>query len=137
MDTALFTVSMILATFVPILAIRYLSPILQRVLRGLCDADGGSEFWVRCAYLMAVSGTLVLTLVFGSFDPGSSLVDTLRRTLAITLFSVFATVTIISFKVWSQVQQWLGEERRIAAAARPATLPPRATMQADAGGSRA
>ncbi len=112
MDTVLFLVSLGLAAFGPILAIRYLRPILERVLRGLCRADGGTEFWIRAAYLMATTGTLLLTLVFGGFDPGTSVVETLRRTLLLTLVGVFTTVGIITANVWSQVREWLTVQRQ-------------------------
>ena len=111
MNTLLFAVSLLLAAIGPMLAIRYLRPILERVLHGLCDADGGSEFWIRCAYLMAISGTLLLTLTFGLFDDGTSPVDAIRRALWLTLAGVFATVAIISANVGSQVRAWLANER--------------------------
>ena len=124
MDILLFVVSLLLAAIGPMLAIRYLRPILERVLHGLCDADGGSEFWIRCAYLMAISGTVLLTLTFGLFDNGTAPVDAIRRALWLTLAGVFATVAIILANVSSQVRAWLVKDHQApaihAAAARPA-----------------
>ncbi len=54
---------------------------------------------------MAVSGTLLLTLSFGSFDAGASIVDAMRRALWLTLAGVFGTVAILSSNVWSQVRR--------------------------------
>ena len=119
MNTTLsFVLSMSLASVLPIVAVRYLEPILTKVLRGLCDAEGGAEFWVRSAYLLAVSGTVVLLLSFGRFEPQVDPVDMLRRTLWLVLAGVFATVAFIATNVWSQVGRML-------AATRTATLPPR------------
>ena len=123
MDTVLFTISLLLAAVGPMMAIRYLRPILERVLHGLCDADGGSEFWIRCAYLLAVSGTLLLTLSFGSFDAGASVVDALRHALWLTLAGVFASVAIVSANVWSQLNRWVVEQRRANAPASPIASP--------------
>jgi hypothetical protein len=111
MNASLFLASMALSVIGPVVAIAYLRPILERVLRGLCDADGGSEFWIRCAYLLAVTGTLLLSLTFGDFAAGSTLLDALRRTLWLVMSGVFVTVAIISGNVWSQVRAVLAARR--------------------------
>ncbi len=107
MSANLFFVSLLIALVGPVIAITYLKPILYKVLRMLCDADGGAEFWIRCAYLLAVSGTLLLMLTFGEFNDRSSVIDTVRRSLWLVLAGVFVTVAIISRNVWMQVRQWL------------------------------
>ncbi|MCW7540452.1 hypothetical protein OOT46_21735 [Aquabacterium sp. A7-Y] len=104
MDTLVFLLSLFLAVVGPIIAITYMRPILLKVLRGLCPADCGAEFWVRSAYLLAVSGTLLLLLSFGLFEPGTAWVESLRRTLWLILTGVFLTIAFIAQKVWSQVQ---------------------------------
>jgi len=107
LDATLFFVSLLVAVVGPIVAISYLKPILYKVLRMLCDADGGAEFWIRCAYLLAVSGTLLLMLSFGEFTDRHSAVDAMRRSLWLVMAGVFATVAIISRNVWTQVRQWI------------------------------
>jgi quinol-cytochrome oxidoreductase complex cytochrome b subunit len=107
MNASLFFLSLLIALVGPIVAIAYLKPILLKVLRMLCDAEGGAEFWIRCAYLLAVSGTLLLMLSFGEFDDRHSLVDTVRRSLWLVLAGVFVTVALISRNVWTQVRQWV------------------------------
>ena len=102
-----FTLSLALAGALPIVAVRYLEPILVQVLRGFCDAKGGAEFWVRTAYLLAVSGTPVLLLSFGRFEVAADPVDVLRRTLWLVLAGVFTTVAFIASKVWRQVTRLL------------------------------
>jgi hypothetical protein len=106
-----FTLSLVLAGTLPIVAVRYLEPILVKVLRGFCDAEGGAEFWVRSAYLLAVSGTLVLLLSFGRFDDAVDPVDALRRTLWLVLAGVFVTVAFIASRVWRQVAPLLLPKR--------------------------
>lgn len=107
LDANLFFVSLLIALAGPIIAITYLKPILYKVMRMLCDAEGGAEFWIRCAYLLAVSGTLLLTLSFGEFSDRSSAIDAMRRSLWLVMAGVFATVAIISRNVWTQVRQWV------------------------------
>jgi quinol-cytochrome oxidoreductase complex cytochrome b subunit len=129
MSANLFFVSLLIALVGPVIAISYLKPILYKVLRMLCDADGGAEFWIRCAYLLAVSGTLLLMLSFGEFNERSSVVDTVRRSLWLVLAGVFVTVAIISRNVWTQVRQWVAAKNlsadiqaaRIAKPAAPGT----------------
>lgn len=133
MNANLFFVSLLIALVGPVIAITYLRPILYKVLRMLCDADGGAEFWIRCAYLLAVSGTLLLMLTFGEFSNRHDVVDTVRRSLWLVLAGVFLTVAIISRNVWTQVRQWLAAQERAtlvqgALAAAPAT--PSATLEA-------
>lgn len=128
LDATLFFVSLLVAVVGPIVAISYLQPILYKVLRMLCDADGGAEFWIRCAYLLAVSGTLLLTLSFGEFSDRSSAIDAMRRSLWLVMAGVFATVAIISRNVWTQVRQWIAAKElaahvQSAQAAAPAISP--------------
>ncbi len=108
MNTVLFLLSLTIAIIGPLVAISYLRPILVRVLRSLCDADGGAEFWIRSAYLLAVCGTLLLMLSFGEFSEGASLVETLRRALWLVFAGVFISVAIISRQVWGQIRPMLG-----------------------------
>lgn len=127
-DTTLFFVSLMIALIGPIVAITYLKPILYKVLRMLCDADGGAEFWIRCAYLLAVSGTLLLMLSFGEFSDRSGAIDAMRRSLWLVMAGVFSTVAIISRNVWTQVRQWIAAKELAAhvqsvQAATPATAP--------------
>jgi hypothetical protein len=107
MNTALFLLSLLIAVIGPVLAISYLRPILLKVLQSLCNAEGGAEFWLRSAYLLAVCGTLLLMLSFGQFEEGVSAVETMRRALWLVLLGVFATVALISQQVWRQVRALL------------------------------
>ncbi|HIV70509.1 MAG TPA: hypothetical protein H9903_06250 [Candidatus Aquabacterium excrementipullorum] len=111
MNTPLFLLSLLIAVAGPIVAVSYLRPILLKVLRSFCDADGGAEFWVRSAYLLAVSGTVFMSLVFGQFDAGATTVDTLRRALLVVISGVFVTVAFISSRVWGQVQRIQAEQQ--------------------------
>lgn len=107
MNTTLFLLSLTIAIVGPLLAISYLKPILIKVLQSLCNAEGGAEFWVRSAYLLAVCGTLLLMLTFGEFREEASVVDTLRRALWLVFAGVFTTVAMISRQVWGQVRTML------------------------------
>ena len=112
MNTTVFLITLAAAVAAPLLAIAYLRPILMRVLQGLCDADGTAEFWIRCATLMAMSGSVLLLMLFGDFDVDAPLSIALRRGLLLTMAAVFASVAIISRNVWNQA-------RPIAALAKP------------------
>jgi len=117
MDTTTFLICLACAIGAPILAIVYLRGILMRVLDGLCQADGSSEFWIRCATLLATTGSVLLLMVFGDFDAGSSLADALRRALSLTMAAVFASVAIISRNVWNAARPPLPTEPTAIAAA--------------------
>ena len=104
MDTFVFLASLCCAVAALILAIAYLRDILRRVLEGLCNADGSAEFWIRCATLLAVTGSIVLLMLFGDFDERTSLALALRRCLFLTMTAVFASVAIISRNVWNQAR---------------------------------
>lgn len=119
MNTALFLLSLLIAVVGPLLAINYLKPILIKVLHSLCNAEGGAEFWLRSAYVLAACGTLLLMLTFGDFREESSVVDTLRRALWLVFAGVFVSVGIISRQVWSQVRLQLEPAR----AQQPTNLP--------------
>lgn len=110
MNTALFLLSLLIAFIGPLLAITYLRPILIKVLRTLCDAEGGAEFWVRSAYLLAICGTLLLMLSFGEFHEGAYTIDTLRRALWLVFAGIFTTIAFISRQVWGQVSVMLASK---------------------------
>lgn len=104
MNGYVFASSIVIGIATPIVAVSYLRPILVRVLIRLCDADGGVEFWIRSAYLLAVCGTLTLLLAFGRFETEVDMGDSLRRTLELTMIGVFVTIAFIACGVWSQVR---------------------------------
>lgn len=104
MDTPLFLVSLACAVVAPICAIAYLRGILRQVLEGLCNADGSAEFWIRCATLLAVTGSVLMLTLFGNFDAGTPVALALRRCLFLTMAAVFATVALISRNVWNQAR---------------------------------
>ena len=108
MNAYVFGLCVAIGVVAPVLAITYIRPILIRVLRTVCDGeDSGAEFWVRCAYVLAVCGTLLLVLSFGEFSEHVGLVEVLRRSLILVFAGVFATVAFISRNVWSGVQRTL------------------------------
>jgi hypothetical protein len=104
MNTSLFALSLVIGAVGPIVAVSYLRPILVKVLASLCDADGGAEFWLRSAYLLAVCGTVLLMLSFGRFEPQVDVVASLQRSLWLMFAGVFLTIAFIATKVWAQVQ---------------------------------
>lgn len=116
MNTSLFIVSLAIAVAGPLLAVTYLRPILLRVLRSLCEAEASAEFWLRCTYLLALCGTLLLMLTFGEFGEQTSTVETLRRSLWLVFAGVFVSVTIIANNVWSQIRPTINPPARTAVA---------------------
>ena len=115
MNSYLFLMSLVVGVGGPAIAIRYLRPILVKIMQSLCDTDGGAEFWIRCAYLLAICGTLIMVLMFGDFDYDATAVSAIRRALLLVCMGVFATVAIISQNIWQQVQKMLAQQ-----AAKPA-----------------
>jgi hypothetical protein len=107
MDTSLFIASVLVAVLTPIAAITYIRPILVQVLQALCHGQSGAEFWVRCAYVLAVCGTLLLVLTFGEFSAHTAFLETIRRSLILVFGGVFLTIVIISRNVWRGVQRVL------------------------------
>ena len=104
MNTFLFFLSLVVGLAGPVVAVSYLRPILGKVLGGLCDAEGGAEFWVRSAYLLAVCGTELLMLSFGVFNAQADLVSSLQRDLWLVMAGVFVTIAFIARNVWTQVR---------------------------------
>ena len=103
MDFAFFLPSLVLAIAGPALALQYLRPILLRVLRQLCDADAGAEFWMRSALLLAVSDTALVVVAFGGWIGSGSGFDAIQRTLVLVLGGVFVSVWAVVSKVWRRV----------------------------------
>ncbi len=112
MDTLAFTLVALAAFGAPIVALNYMRPILLTVLRQICDAEGGAEFWLRSAYLLATSGSLLLTLVFALGADGIE--ELVRRSLISTLIGVFVTVGFIAYTVWGQVTRPALDQAKLA-----------------------
>lgn len=123
---ASFLVTLGIAIAGPLLAMRYLRPILLHVLARLCadEQDGAdsasgqlaADFWVRAAYLLAISGTAVLVLMWGDFGSADP-VQALRRSLLLVAGGVFFSVAFIARNVWNQVMAALAQRRQLTAAA--------------------
>jgi hypothetical protein len=104
MNLQYLSIAVPLAVAAPILAIRYLRPVLVTVMQSLCPVNSGGEFWVRCAYLLSVCGTLILTLLLGSFSESVDLTESLLRLLTLVAIGVFISVGLIARNVWRQVR---------------------------------
>lgn len=114
MNLDLFFLSLAIAAAAPLIAVHYMRPLLLRVINSLCDnAEGAGEFWVRSAYLLAVSGTMILMLMFGDFRSGANPVEMLRMTLLLVFCGVFVTIAFISGNVWRQVGALTRSRRRL------------------------
>lgn len=105
MSLVLFVLAVSIALIGPLLAVHYLRPILVRVLALLCGQGStpASEFWVRSAYLLAISGTMILMLLWGDFGVDSSPVEMLRHNLLLVFIGVFLSISLIARTVWKQV----------------------------------
>lgn len=111
MHLTFFVFSLAIALICPILAVSYLKPILYKILVRLCEDRDGAAFWIKSAYLLAVSGTLILMLCFGRYDAGAEAVEVLRRALTLVVLAVFLTVSIIAWNIWGQVKVVLDKRR--------------------------
>jgi hypothetical protein len=101
-----FALTLFIAITGPILAISYLRPILVPVLDALCvepmPGAIGAHFWLRSAYVLAVAGTLVLSLLFGEFQ-GEPLAA-VHRALLLAAGGCFISIALITRRVWAPVQ---------------------------------
>jgi hypothetical protein len=101
MDILNFAITLALAVVGPLLALRYLQPIL---LRSQCPEGGdGADFWLRSAQVLAVSGTLLLALSFGNYR--AELLPALERALWLVAAGTFSTVAFITRQVWTPVRR--------------------------------
>lgn len=100
-----FALTLLIALIGPIVALRYLQPILIPVLDSLCTAPlpgaAGAHFWLRTAYVLAVAGTLVLALLFGNFE-GEPLAA-VHRALLLTAAGCFVSISSVARRVWLPV----------------------------------
>ena len=112
---AALLICLALAVAGPLAAMRYLRPILMQTIGRLCDDGQGSgpiaaDFWTRAAYVLAISGTALLVLLWGDFDAIHPM-QALRRGLLLVSGGVFASVAFIAFNVWQHVAALLAARR--------------------------
>jgi hypothetical protein len=110
MDYYYLLSSLLVAFFGPLLVLRYLRNILCRVIDLLCPAPGSSEFWWRVIVVMALTGSVLLTLMFGSNDETIGIADFLRHTLLLTTLAIFGSVAFIVSRIWSQITKWVHQQ---------------------------
>lgn len=91
----------------PLLTLGYLRRILLQVLEMLCPAPGSGEFWWRVTLVLAVAGSVLLTLLFGVDGEGFELVEIMRRALLLTTLAIFVSVALVASRIWKQITQWL------------------------------
>jgi hypothetical protein len=103
----------------PVITLRYLKSIVMRVIDLLCAAPGSSEFWWRIVTVLAVTGSLLLTLWldFGNDDAG--ILDFLRRSLLLTTLSIFVSVSIVASRIWKEIAAYVHRRSFEPPAARP------------------
>ena len=121
-------ICLVLAVAGPLAAMRYLRPILMQTIGRLCDDGQGSgpiaaDFWTRAAYVLAISGTALLVLLWGDFDAIHPM-QALRRGLLLVSGGVFASVAFIAFNVWKHVAALLAARRPPGAVPAPAVCWP-------------
>jgi len=110
MDYYYLLSSLLIAFFGPLLVLRYLRNILCRVIDLLCPAPGSSEFWWRVIVVMALTGSVLLTLMFGSNYETIGFLDFLRHTLLLTTLAIFGSVAFIVSRIWSQITKWVHQQ---------------------------
>ncbi|RMX01731.1 hypothetical protein EBQ25_03500 [Allofranklinella schreckenbergeri] len=117
LNLTLLLANVLIALLGPLAAVHYLRPILVHVLRTLCEDGSAAEFWVRCAYLLALSGSLMLALAFGDFRASAAPAEALRHSLLLMCGGVFVSVALIARGVWRQVAALLEARRQAEALA--------------------
>ena len=99
--------SLLVAVIGPLLVLQYLRNILWQVIGLLCPAPGSSEFWWRAIVVLALTGSVLMTLLFGSHDETLGFIDFLRHALLLTTLAIFVSVAFIVSRLWSQIAKWL------------------------------
>jgi len=110
MSPGYLLLSLIIAVVGPLLVLRYMRNILRQVIDLLCPAPGSSEFWWRAMVVLALTGSVLLTLTFGSHNETLEFVDFLRQALLLTTLAVFVSVAFIVSRIWSQIAKWLHQK---------------------------
>jgi hypothetical protein len=98
MDISYLVFSLILTMTLVALAMRYLRNATRKVLLNLCEGDGiGADFWLRSSDVLAMSGSLMLVLLFGR--AGADWGENLRLTLVLTLAGIFLAVLFVASSI--------------------------------------
>jgi hypothetical protein len=103
MNVELFVVSLCTTVVVVTGTLAYLRGITRSVLTELCPSSAGTEYWLRVADVLAISGSLILVLAFGGLLPSADLVTQLRLILGLALAGIFITVVLVASNVWRNV----------------------------------
>lgn len=103
MELSVFLASLLACVALVGAALFYLRSTTRRVLLALCGQPEGAAFWLRATDVLALSGSLLLVLAFGGWDPKADWVWQLRLSLGLTLAGLFFTVFIVASTVWRQV----------------------------------
>ena len=123
-----FALTLLLAAAGPVVALRYLEPILLKLLRSQCPEGGeGADFWMRSAYVLAVCGTVLLALSFGQYR--GEAFDAVERALWLVAAGTFITVAFVTRQVWAPVR--LAQTERRLHAQRELLRTQRANRQAE------
>lgn len=103
MNLELFLTSLAVTVGVVLIAMLYLRRATRRMIVTLCESDSGAEFWLKSADVLAMSGSLMLVLIFGNATSVSDWTTVLRLTLSLALAGIFITVMFVSSSVWRNV----------------------------------
>ena len=100
----------------------YLRRVTRNVLMELCErSEISAEFWLRTANVLALTGSLMLVLMFGKTS--GDWVDCVRITLILALIGVFITVMFVSSNIWRRVAVATTATNAVGASTTPPAAP--------------
>lgn len=105
MDANMFFTSLLLTVGVVGAALLYLRAITRSVVTELCASEAGAEFWLRSADVLALAGSLMLVLAFGTSAAPTDWVQTVRLTLGLALAGLFVSVLFVANSIWRNVER--------------------------------
>lgn len=111
MSIELFVTTLAVTLGTVILALTYLRGVTGAVILELCGSEIGARFWLRSADVLAVSGALILVLVFGVRPETSNWLETIRLSVSLALGALFVTVLFIGNSIWRNIPRPMLEPR--------------------------
>jgi hypothetical protein len=114
MSIELFVTTLIITVGTVALALTYLRSVTGAVMLELCGSEVGARFWLRSADVLAISGALILVLLFGVKPEMSNWLETLRLSVSLALGALFVTVLFIGNSIWRNIPRPGVEPRLLA-----------------------
>lgn len=101
MELTILLLCILLSALLTAASLHYLSATLSTLLATACGSPEAAAFWLRCIHILALSGSLMLVVLFVPAYDGVHWLPVVRSVLGWTAAGIFLSVALVANAIWT------------------------------------